>query len=294
MAAIEEHIVFHDLILVPTDFSEVCNHAVDYAAQMAKSLNFKLEILHIIDADTKEYLKENQLQESAIFDKLKDLVTEIGEKHDIEANFIVRSGGVYRQVGEIAAEIGASLVVLGTHGKVGFQKITGSHAMKVVEYSPVPVIVVQNSTFTLEGINNILVPISIYAEVRQKASWAIHMARTFNAKVHLFQFFEKDRENDYNQEVITKHITDYFKKYKVDYDIKVAQGGINYGDQVLRYGDHINADLIMVMTTQGKFFNFEFGDYDEKIMFNRYKIPTMFINPKFYSRVKLFAAWNDR
>ncbi len=296
MAAKDDYIVFHDTIMVPTDFSEVCNNAVDYAAQMAKSLNYKLEILHIINKETKAYLEEHKLKEAAIYDQLKEMSGEVADEHGIDVNFIVREGGVYKQIGEIAAEIGARLIVIGTHGKTGFQKITGSHALKVIEHSPVPVIVVQDRKFDLtESFKNIMLPVSLYAQVRQKASWASLIARSFpGVRVNIFLFYEEDSGRDYTQNVVTKQITEYFEKHKINYDIKIAQQDIKYGEQVLKYADHIDAGLIMIMTTQDRFFNLEYGDYDEKMMFNRFKIPTMFINPKFYDRIKFSAAWNER
>ena len=45
------------IILVPTDFSEVCANAINQAASAAKLLQYKLVLLHVIDKNTKSFLK---------------------------------------------------------------------------------------------------------------------------------------------------------------------------------------------------------------------------------------------
>lgn len=41
----------NDIILVPTDFSEVCANAANQAAEAAKLLNQKVLLLHVINSD---------------------------------------------------------------------------------------------------------------------------------------------------------------------------------------------------------------------------------------------------
>lgn len=48
----------NDIILIPTDFSEVCNNAMNQAVEAAKFLNNKIALLHVIDKNTKAQLKK--------------------------------------------------------------------------------------------------------------------------------------------------------------------------------------------------------------------------------------------
>ena len=48
-------------ILVPTDFSEVCDNALEHGIEIAKFFNYDLCILHVIDKNTKVYLKKIEL-----------------------------------------------------------------------------------------------------------------------------------------------------------------------------------------------------------------------------------------
>ena len=52
---------FKNIVLVPTDFSEVCANAASQAIDTAKLLNFKVVLLHVVNSETKAYLKEENL-----------------------------------------------------------------------------------------------------------------------------------------------------------------------------------------------------------------------------------------
>ena len=55
-----------------------------------------------------------------------------------------QEGEIFTTIADVAEELNASLIFLGTHGKVGMQKLTGSWALKVIIKSKVPFIVVQD------------------------------------------------------------------------------------------------------------------------------------------------------
>ena len=43
----------NNIILVPTDFSEVCDNAMNQAVESAKYLNYKIVMLHVVDKNSK-------------------------------------------------------------------------------------------------------------------------------------------------------------------------------------------------------------------------------------------------
>jgi nucleotide-binding universal stress UspA family protein len=130
-------------VLVPTDFTEVIEYAIEHAAGICKTQGYKLTLLHVINKETKNYLKKEKLTGDSIHERLEKQVKEISGEYGIEVDFVVKEGSIFSTIGEVAKEVGANKLVLGTHGKVGVQKLVGSYAMKVIESSPAPVIVVQ-------------------------------------------------------------------------------------------------------------------------------------------------------
>ncbi len=263
-----------NVILVPTDFSEVCGNAINQAAEAAKLLKFKVVLLHVIDSNTRSMLKDEAKDAAFIEEKLKDLAKSLENEKGILVEYIAKEGNIFETIPEVASEIDASIVYLGTHGKVGMQKLTGSFALKVVTGSPVPVIVVQKRTFE-GGYNDIVLPITSDAGPWEKTKWATHISKQFGAKIHIY-YTDSEKINE-TIDLITK----YFDENNVEYSTRAAEKSGGFTKQLLDYATSMNADLIMIMTNPEKGLkSFILGSYDEELMFNVSQIPVMCINPR--------------
>ncbi|MCD4745127.1 MAG: universal stress protein [Bacteroidales bacterium] len=266
----------NNIVLVPTDFSEVCANAISQAAEAAKFLKYKLSLLHVIDKSTKSHLKKESLSIESIDEKLNDIAIKIKNDYNIEVDHISKEGDIFTTIADVAKNIGANLIFLGTHGKVGVQKLTGSFALKVVTNSPVPVIVVQKRQFD-KGYKDIVLPITSDSGPWEKTKWATYIAKNFGASIHVFQI--EGKKIDSAVELITGH----FEKENISYTIKKV-GSSNFSKQVIDYATSKNSDLIMIMTNPDKSFKtFILGSYDEEMIFNASQIPVMCINPRKYN-----------
>jgi nucleotide-binding universal stress UspA family protein len=267
---------FKNVILVPTDFSEICNNAVNQAIITAKHLDYKLILLHVINNDTREFLDKKYLHDEYIADKLKVQTSEIKNEHGIVVDYLVREGSIFSVIGSVAAETGARMIFLGTHGKSGMQHITGSFALKVITSSPAPVIVTQEKKLT-KGFRQIVIAITDGASIKEKAQWAVFMAKEFDAKINIYQINTTDP-------AIIKAAHDvqvFFEESKVEYSYLISVKESGFADQAIGYATSVNADLIMIMTTpSGNFTKFLLSSIDEAIIFNKSQIPVMCINPK--------------
>jgi len=66
--------------------------------------------------------------------------------HDVEASGTAREGDdTATDIIDLADELGAEVIVVGSHGHGGFQGLLGSTGSKLVRRSPVPVLVVRGS-----------------------------------------------------------------------------------------------------------------------------------------------------
>jgi len=264
----------NNIVLVPTDFSDVCANAINQAAAAAEFLKYKVCVLHVIDKNTKTYLKDVGLDKSNIDERLAGIAADVEKIYKVEVEVIAKEGNIFSTIGEVAKEIGAILVFLGTHGKVGMQKLTGSFALKVVTSSPVPVVVVQKRSFE-KGYHNIVLPITSDAGPWEKTKWATYIAKKFKAKINIFQLFGEKIDD------AVKQITAHFDKNDVSYTIKVAEKSSNFSKQVIDYSTSKNADLIMIMTNPEKgLATFILGTYDEQMIFNTSQIPVLCVNPR--------------
>lgn len=266
----------NNIILVPTDFSEVCYNASKQASEAARLLHYKVVLLHIINSDTKSYLKKENLGVDAIDEKLAEIAGQLKSDYGVEVEGMKVEGSIFTTIGEVAKDIKAGLVYLGTHGKVGMQKLTGSFALKVVTSSPVPVIVVQKRSFE-KGYRNIILPITSEAGPWEKTKWAVFIAKQFNSKIHIFQIATSDK----GISDAANMIGEYLEKNSVDHTLKVSEKAAGFSKQVLDYATAMNSDLIMIMTNPDKGFSkFLLGTYDEEMIFNTSQIPVMCINPR--------------
>ncbi len=269
------------IILVPTDFSEVCANAINQAAGAAKHLQFKLVLLHVIDKNTNSFLKNEGQAVDYVDKQLNNIVADVISEFDIKVEGIAKEGDIFTTIGEVATDIDASFMYLGTHGKVGMQKLTGSYALKVVTKSPIPVIVVQKRQFDGPYIN-IVFPITSNAGIWEKTRWAVHIAKQFKATIKIYQ---------HAGEVIDKAvagITGHFHKNDVKYTINVALKGSGFSNQVIDFATTNNADMILIMTNPEKGLgSFILGSYDEEMIFNTSQIPVMCVNPRDYNWKKI-------
>ncbi|MBX3463542.1 MAG: universal stress protein [Planctomycetes bacterium] len=140
-------------IVCPTDFSPTAARAVDYAAEMARSFDAELTLLHVIPemtyplrsfgmATAFPHLREELHQRAD--DALQQIKAQLGANTKVST--LLRDGDAHAQVLECAKSLGADLIVMGTHGHTGLRHaLLGSTAEKVVRLSECPVLTVRAS-----------------------------------------------------------------------------------------------------------------------------------------------------
>jgi nucleotide-binding universal stress UspA family protein len=272
-----------NIVLVPTDFTEVGDNAISQAAEAASFLNYKVVVLHVIDKNTKAQLKKDSLDQTSVNEKLAQIVVEIKQQYGINAEGISREGSIFTTISDVAKEIGANLLYLGTHGKIGIQHLTGSYALKVVTSSPAPVIVVQKRSFD-KGYKHIVLPITSDSGPWEKTKWAAHIAKQFGSEIHIYQM-----TGDPIDEAV-KQITEFFVKNDIKYTVRLADKNANFARQVVDYATSNNSDLIMIMTDPDQSLKrFILGSWDEQIIFNGSQIPVMCINPRKFNWQKIVS-----
>lgn len=267
------------LIIVPSDFTDVIEFAIDHAANICKMQDAKLMLLHIINKDTKALLKKEKTDLSEIKNRLEKKSIEIAKKYEISVDSMAEEGSIFSTIGQVTKEMQASMVVMGTHGKNGMQHITGSYALKVIETSPAPVIVVQKRGFR-KGYNKIVLPVDDTIESKQKVKWAIHIARKYNSTVHLLGMSLSDSMRMAKIKANMLQIIKFFKQNEIVHEYDYAEKNDSFHKQILVYSKSIDADLILIMTEPYKLMpSFMINKWEEQLLFNDSLIPIMAINP---------------
>jgi len=260
-------------VLVPTDFTATSKVAYAHASMLAAKTGSKLCLLHVVEKQSEVNAAQKQLETEIEFVKGISSILKIESQ--------VRIGSIFEDIGHAATEIGAEFIVMGTHGKKGWQHITGSRALKVVTNSKVPFIIVQNKKLVdNKGYDDIVVPMDLHKDTKQKLEHVAKLAQYFKSKVHVIVPTETDQFflNKIKSNIIfaKKYLTDNH----VEFDFKHAHKGSNFVKEIIRYSSEINADLISIMNHNDESFHF-FGDsFEESLITNDAEIAVMCVNPK--------------
>jgi hypothetical protein len=211
------------------------------------------------------------------------------KEYAVEVETYLETGNLFDKIKEISEKINPKLVILGTHGKLGFQKIAGSYVLKVIELTQTPTVVVQKQS-NIEGYKNIVFPITSNTQDRQKVTWAIYIAKVFNATIHLIPKFESEKFHKTRIMNVTKQIKNIITENGINFVDKVSspEAG-NFAKQVVDYAVENKADLIMTLIDKGK--TFKFTSWDEQIIYNSSQIPVICINPIETQKSNWYSGW---
>lgn len=268
-------------IIVPCDFTEVCQYATDYAVRIARLLGTDFTLVHIVDEGGffANEDKRKKAVESATA-KLEEIAERTYQEHKERPKIIARIGNIYSTINEIADELEARMVLMGIHEFKGMQKITGSHALKVMAGSKIPYIAIPGA-YVYRADNDIVFPVDHKVENKEKLVWANYMAKTFDSKIHIITANHSD-------ELLKKKINAnliFAKKYLdekgIKYEITTAEKGMNFAEAVVKFATEMNTNLILIMITKEiGFQDFLLGADEQKIIFNDGKISVMCVNPR--------------
>lgn len=121
-----------DVVLCPVDQSEMSVRALTYALKLAEAHGARLHVLQVAEAEAPEP-DEARLRE-LVAPALADGLT---------VDIHIRQGNVARQILVEAETLGASLIVMGSHGRSGFERLMlGTVTSRVLHTAKCPVLVV--------------------------------------------------------------------------------------------------------------------------------------------------------
>jgi nucleotide-binding universal stress UspA family protein len=138
-------------ILAPVDFSAGSDHSLEVALDLAERLGSTVHVLHVYQIPIYGFPDGAFLAGPEVATKLSeaaqkglDGVVERASKRGPRVHGILRQGAAPEEIAATAKEIGADLIVIGTHGRKGIAHVLlGSVAERVVRTSPVPVLTIR-------------------------------------------------------------------------------------------------------------------------------------------------------
>jgi nucleotide-binding universal stress UspA family protein len=262
-------------ILVTWDYTEVSEFALLHAIRIAKMVGNNIRMIHIVDSATarKNY---NEVEE-----RFRITVDGLQKKYGLPLQPVMLTGNIFAEISTYASESDANMVIMGTHGITGVQKITGSRALKVIAGSTIPFIVVQDKPQSEDRFRSIVFPIDFRAENKEKLQWAIYLGKYFDSKVYLFKAPVTDKGLIKKVNVNLNFAVKFLIQNNLDYEIHTGTKSSKFAVETLEFAQKVKADLILITTT--KYLNIAdimFGAPEQFIIANSSKIPVMCVNPR--------------
>lgn len=243
-------------ILVPIDFSEHSEYALETAATIAKKHGSEIFVLHMLELSNAIYTaSSDSLSEEAVFylklaEKKMHTFLDRNFLEGIAVTPIVKHFKVFKEINDVIDAHDINLVVMGSHGASGVKEvIVGSNAEKVVRYAEVPVLIVKHNPILLEFDTAIFASDfsdeAIEAYLKAKSTF-----NKLNSEMHILYVNTPDNGFKSSTEIDIL-VTKFLKKadgnlenltnVHVVSDYSVERG-------ILNFANNIGADLVAVAT----------------------------------------------
>ncbi|NOY38406.1 MAG: universal stress protein [Chlorobi bacterium] len=259
-------------LVVTWDFTPLSEMALQHAVKISKMVDTEIRLLHIIGK------KEPPEKDAEATSRLQAVAEKNMKETGINTVCVVIRGRIFTEISQYASDNKANMVIMGTHGIKGSQKLFGSWAMRVILGSKVPFLVVQDPPKDMEKYQNIVFPVDFRLENREKLKMAIFMGKYFESKVHILKAAVTDKFLLKKINTNLNFAIKYLLQNNIAYEIHDVEKGKHIGKETIEFARKINADLIIILTSRQ--FNVVAGAFEQYIIANSLKIPVMCINPK--------------
>jgi nucleotide-binding universal stress UspA family protein len=258
------------VLIVPHDFTDVADAALKHAIVTASVVDAEVHVLHVV---------EKKVDITMAAKKLDAIIKAVENKSNVSIVGHSRVGNIFDDIGDFASELGAELIFMGTHGASGWQHIRGSHALKVVTQSAVPFVVVQDGNVSENGYDDIVVPLDLHKETKQKLTVVANMAKYFNSKVHVIIPDEKDEYLLHTVKVNIIFANKFFAERNIEITTELAPSK-DFDNEVVKHAQKVGADLIAIMNLQKNQVLGSFGSkHEQNMLTNDASIPVLIVNP---------------
>jgi nucleotide-binding universal stress UspA family protein len=278
-------------ILVPVDFSEDGAKAIKQAIKMAQLNNASITLLHVIenpsDSYGPDYLPQSLSDEfearlhDHVGENMDSVKKQIIDQGITDVDCIIDTGKVYKAITKVADDIKADVIMMGTHGVSGLKEIfVGSNTFKVIASTTCPVLSFQKEGKT--GFSDILLPFRDRPHSREGVEYAIQIAKTFGATIHVLGIsVDPDEEAFRKVQYEAEQVRKVLEKRGVKYTIDVFKDGF-VSNLILSFAENKKADLIVIMADLDKMQlnQYILGSVAQQIV-NHSPIAVLSIHPKF-------------
>lgn len=275
-------------ILVPIDFSEQSLIALSQSYNLAREYNAEILLLYVIEESgflsfaTAKQLTDHKKEVQKKLDKLAE---DTEKKSKVKVDTMIAKGKAYEKIIEVADMTDALMIIMGCNSRKKLQKLfIGSNALRVVREASCPVITIKGKTHR-EGCKNIVLPLDLTKETRDKVRHAIEIAKlgVYKAAIRVVSVLQTSDEFIVNK--LTRQLEQvkiYIQKQGVDCSAEIIKTTKDetLAQCIIDYAHKVDGDLIIIMTQQETNFTRMFIGSTAQEVVNNSDVPVMSIIPQ--------------
>lgn len=239
-------------ILVPIDFSETSEAALEVAVQITKTVKGHLHIIHMVNMPHYAYGSNETPASIFLLKATKKKMDELLHKpflKEVEHSSEILYDDFLDGLEDKAKEYQANLIVIGTHGTAGFKEdMIGSNTEKVIRHADMPVLAIKHKHKNFNP-KNVVFASNFDSEVDSVFSQIKEFAEIFGAHLNLVKIITPNYFE--NTTTSMKSMNDFAAKHQLQNFSCHIFNEMDVEDGILNFSREINADLI-TMTTHGR------------------------------------------
>lgn len=197
-------------ILVPTDFSDGAFNALSHALELAKLLDYNIEVIHAYSMPTTgsaimvnitEILEKNALEE---LETLKKRVSNLPNSAEVVVSYRALHGPVVDVINRLSKQAGIDFVVMGTQGASGItDKWLGTNAADAAKHVENPLLIIP-SNLAYKNIKQIMFATDLkVVDNEHRLNFISKLAKISHAKIEFLHIKKHGEEVDQVQ--LTKY-----------------------------------------------------------------------------------------
>ena len=136
-------------ILIAIDFSPATDSVTRQAMELCRAFKTKLSLVHVVEFTPMNLSNDMTLPQEVEFgqelvEQTRKRLQELGEKLGVnQSECYVPQGSTRQEILHLAEELNVDLIVIGSHGRQGIQRLLGSTANAVLHGAPCDVLAVR-------------------------------------------------------------------------------------------------------------------------------------------------------
>jgi len=255
-----------DVIVILWDYTESCELSLLHAIQIAKEVNNHVMLARFIEKPG--FFSGKKVKEKLVADekeKLKEIGKKIFEEHQINPYITVELGTSRSHFTKLVRDANANLVICGKTYRVNDKNLLKVGDLVVrLKGLDIPFIVTQDRP-AHSYYKEIVVPLDHDKTFKETLHWVVYLSKYYNCNINIIKPYIEDesvKKDMDNNIYFTKKTLD---KKNVIYGIKTAKKNKEFQEEVLKFAENIDSDLIVMMVKKYQYLLRSRPDYQDKI-----------------------------